>query len=85
MRRRKLKWLWAHLEEITAMQLPRDELLMKLGATRAKAEAAWRLVEVTVASEDDAFSFALDRAKLRQVCRREGLYLLRTNLTSWES
>jgi hypothetical protein len=33
-----------------------------------------------VAPEQATFSFALDRAKLRQVRRREGRYLLRTNL-----
>ena len=48
MRRRKLKWLWARLKQIAAMELDREELLMKLGAARAKARAAWRLVEVTV-------------------------------------
>jgi hypothetical protein len=81
MRRRKLKWLWARLEEIAAMELPREELLMKLGAARAKARAAWRLVDIAVAPEGTTFSFTLDRAKLRQVRRREGRYLLRTNLT----
>ena len=80
MRRRKLKWLWARLKEIAAMELNREELLMKLGAARAKAPAAWRLLDVTVAPEEAVFSFALDRAKLRQVRRREGRYLLRTNL-----
>jgi transposase len=80
MRRRKLKWLWARLKEIAAMELDREELLMKLGAARAKAPAAWRLVEVAVAPEGATFSVALDRAKLRQVRRREGRYLLRTNL-----
>jgi transposase len=80
MRRRKLKWLWARLKEIAAMQLDREELLMRLGAARAKAPAAWRLIEVTVAPVEATFSFALDRAKLRQVRRREGRYLLRTNL-----
>ena len=81
MRRRKLKWLWARLKEIAAMDLDREELLMKLGAARARAWAAWRLVNVEVAPEGAAFSFTLDRAKLRQVRRREGRYLLRTNLT----
>jgi hypothetical protein len=81
MRRRKLKWLWARLKEITAMDLDREELLMKLGAARAKAPAAWRLVDVVVAQEGAAFSFTLDRTRLRQVRRREGRYLLRTNLT----
>ena len=81
MRRRKLKWLWARLKEIAAMDLDREELLMKLGAARAKARAAWRLVDIAVAPEGATFSFTLDRAKLRQVRRREGRYLLRTNLT----
>jgi transposase len=81
MRRRKLKWLWARLKEIAAMDLDREELLMKLGAARAKAWAAWRLVDVKVADEGATFSFTLDRKKLRQVRRREGRYLLRTNLT----
>jgi hypothetical protein len=40
MRRRKLKWLWGRLKELAAMQLSRDELVMKLGAARAKARAA---------------------------------------------
>lgn len=80
MRRRKLKWLWARLKEIAAMQLDREELLMKLGAARAKAPAAWRLVDVTVAPEGATFSFTLSRNTLRQVRRREGRYLLRTNL-----
>src|ERR1700757_2812868 len=82
MRRRKLKWLWARLKEIAAMDLDREELLMKLGAARAKARMAWRLVDVALAPEGATFSFTLDRAKLRQVRRREGRYLLRTNLTS---
>ena len=80
MRRRKLKWLWVRLKEIAAMELNREELLMKLGAARAKAPAAWRLVDIAVAEERATFSFALNRPKLRQVRRREGRYLLRTNL-----
>ncbi len=84
MRRRKLKWLWARLKQIAAMELDREELLMKLGAARAKARAAWRLVDVAVAPASATFSFTLDRAKLRQVRRREGRYLLRTNLTGRE-
>jgi hypothetical protein len=76
MRRRKLKWLWARLKEIAAMELPREELLMKLGAARAKARAAWRLIDVDVAPAAATFTFTLDRAKLRQVRRREGRYLL---------
>jgi hypothetical protein len=80
MRRRKLKWLWGRLRQISAMDLEREELLMKLGAARAKARVAWRLIDVEVAAEGATFSFALNRKKLRQVRRREGRYLLRTNL-----
>jgi transposase len=81
MRRRKLKWLWARLKKIAAMDdLSHKELLMKLGAARSKARAAWRLLDVEVADKDATFTFALNRDKLRQVRRREGRYLLRTNL-----
>ena len=81
MRRRKLKWLWARLKQIAAMEaLTRDELVMKLGAARARASAAWRLVDIKIAPKAAAFSFALNRGKLRQARRREGRYLLRTNL-----
>jgi transposase len=80
MRRRKLKWLWARLRQISAMKIDRKELLMKLGDARGKARAAWRLIDVNVAAEGTSFSFTLNRDKLRQVRRREGRYLLRTNL-----
>lgn len=81
MRRRQLKWLWARLMQIAAMRITRKELLMKLGAARAHAPAAWRLVTVEVADEGAILSFRLERNKLRQARRREGRYLLRTNLT----
>jgi transposase len=84
MRRRKLKWLWARLKQISDMELDREELLMKLGAARAKARAAWRLIDVKVAPEGISFTFTLNRKKLRRVRRREGRYLLRTNLCTQE-
>jgi hypothetical protein len=80
-RRRKLKWLWARLKEISQMQLTREELLMKLGAARSQSRPAWRLVVIEVAEKDASFSYKLDRDKFRQTRRREGRYLLRTNLT----
>jgi transposase len=81
MRRRKLKWLWKRLKEIAAMEIDREELLMKLGAARSKARAAWRLLDIKIDPKKAAFTFALDRDKLRQARRREGRYLLRSNLT----
>ena len=81
MRRRQLKWLWKRLGELAAMKQSRNDLLMKLGAARARAPTGWRLVTVDVAAKQASFTYSLDRNKLRQVRRREGRYLLRTNLT----
>src|ERR1700729_2983774 len=81
MRRRQLKWLWARLGKLAAMNVKREEMLMKLGAARSKAPTAWRLVEVALDKESAALTFSLNRQKLRIARRREGRYLLRTNLT----
>jgi len=81
MRRRKLKWLWKRLQQIAAMEIEREELLMKLGAARSRAPAAWRMVDIEVDKQNPSFTFSLNRKKLRKVRRREGRYLLRTNLT----
>jgi hypothetical protein len=81
MRRRQLKWLWARLKKLSTMRLTRDGLLMKLGAAQTKTPAAWRLIELEIAKRGGRFTYRLDRDKLREVRRREGRYLLRTNLT----
>jgi Transposase DDE domain len=81
MRRRQLKWLWKRLRELTAMEVPREEMLMKLGAARSRAPTAWRLVDIAMDKAGAGFSYTLNRQKLRRVRRREGRYLLRTNLT----
>jgi hypothetical protein len=81
MRRRQLKWLWKRLRELAAMEVPREEMLMKLGAARARAPTAWRLVDIEMDTESSMFIYTLNRQKLRRVRRREGRYLLRTNLT----
>jgi len=81
MRRRKLKWLWARLAQLQSMELSRDALLMKLGSAQSKVPAAWRLVDVKLDNNAATFTYRLNRKKLKQVRRREGRYLLRTNLT----
>ncbi len=82
MRRRQLKWLWHRLKQLSTMsKLTREALLMKLGAAQSKAPAAWRLVSIEVAIDGASFGYWLNRKKLREVRRREGRYLLRTNLT----
>src|ERR1700737_1346370 len=81
MRRRQLKWLWGRLKQLAGMKLSREELLMRLGAARKQGRTAWRLIAIEVAADSAALSYRLDRAKLRRARRREGRYLLRTNLT----
>jgi hypothetical protein len=81
MRKRQLKWLWKRLQELVAMEVPREEMLMKLGAARARSPTAWRLVDIEMDKESSTFIYTLNRQKLRQIRRREGRYLLRTNLT----
>ena len=80
MRRRQLKWLWARLKKLAEMNLSREERLMKLGAARSTAPSAWRLIKTDV-DKTGKLTYSLDRNKLRTVRRREGRYLLRTNLT----
>jgi len=81
MRRRQLKKLWRRLHELGARTLRREALLMKLGAARQQAPSAWRLVTVEVHATEATFTYRLRKDKLRQVRRREGRYLLRSNLT----
>jgi transposase len=86
MRRRQLKGLVKRLKELRQMSLARDQLLLKLGAAKAQYPVAWRLVHTQVPAEDQpineqTFTFKLRTDKLRQVRRREGRYLLRSNLS----
>jgi transposase len=79
MRRRQLKRLWKRLKDLQQMKFSRrDQLMMKLGAARQSAPAAWRLVEIKVARRGKKFKFTLRKTKLREVRRREGHYLLRS-------
>ena len=86
----RIKRLRRYIERLKAIQgqsLTRDQLLMKLGAARHDAGRAASLVSVSIPKQTSttaSLEFRLDRAKLRQVRRREGRYLLRTNLTAGE-
>jgi transposase len=84
MRRRQLKGLVQRLKELQAMELSRDQLLMKLGGAKTRFPAAWRLIDIEIEdrSQQGTFTFALRRKKLREVRRREGRYLLRSNLSA---
>lgn len=85
MRRRALKKYWKRLGQLAALQRPkRDEVLVKLGQAKQEAgRLAASLVQVEVEA-DGRLAYRLDNYKLRQVRRREGRYLLRTNLADHE-
>jgi transposase len=85
MRRRQLKGLWQRLRKLQTMELKRDELLKKLGAALHDYPAAGRLVQSAVAPQSAQLSFALRKDKLRQARKREGRYLLRSNITGGRS
>ena len=84
MRRRALKKYWKRLGELGRRKNPRrDDLLLKLGKAAGEAGQAARLVQVAV-SPATALTYQLNRDQLRIVRRREGRYLLRTNLTGYD-
>jgi transposase len=90
MRRRKLKALWARLKELKEQRPSYQSLLMKLGAAKHEAGRVWSLVEVLLPEAPRTqkarqqrvagLEFGLRKDKLREVFKREGRYLLRTNL-----
>ena len=85
MRQRKLKRLWARLQELQTQSNSRDQLLLKLGSAKKDAGRAWYLVKVDIPSAQDyettGLQFSLRKDKLRTTRLREGRYLLRSNLT----
>jgi len=89
-RRRRLRRLLMRLKEIQRIKRQsRDELLLRLGEARKLAGRAWYLVKIHLPQTNalvspKTFTFQLNRDKLRRCRRREGRYLLRSNLTSRE-
>jgi len=86
MRRRQLGALVKRLKQLQQMKLSSTQkLLLKLGAAKGRYPAAWRLIDIEMPEPPaTCFSFRLNRHKLRTVRRREGRYLLRTNLCGKE-
>jgi transposase len=85
MRRRQLKGLWVRLKQLQEMKLKRDARLKKLGAALHDYPVAARLVDTTVPPKEAKLTFTLRKDKLRQMRKREGRYLLRTNITGGRS
>jgi transposase len=86
-RRRRLKKLVKRLQELRRQKLTRDQLLIKLGAAKSAAgPAVYRVMDIQLPGKDqpvtpETFSFRLNWERLRETRRREGSYLLRSNLT----
>lgn len=87
MRRRRLRKLVKRLHELRQQKLTRDQLLIKLGAAKKEAgPGAYRIMDIQLPNKDqpvtpETFSFRLNWQRLREARRREGSYLLRSNLT----
>ena len=84
-RRKKLKKLFNGLLALRRQLPKRDKLLEKLGVLKRDAGRAAGMVEIVVPKANESvtratFSFALRVEKFKQAERRDGHYLLRTNL-----
>lgn len=89
-RRRRLKKLWQRLRQLQTQRPGYERLLLELGAAKKDAGRGWSLVAVDwpepppacAKSRRVTFTFRLRKDALRKVRRREGRYLLRSNLTA---
>ncbi len=89
MRRRRLRRYLEALQSLTQRKRPmkRDAMQQAIGAAKKEAGRDARFVILAVSyhgqgkSQSASLSYRIDRAKLREARRREGRYLLRTNLT----
>ena len=92
MRQRRVRKYLKTLEEMKGRKKPlkRDQLHQSLGAAKKEAGRDARHVKVSVSlsgegeSQTATLSYQLDRDTLRVARRREGRYLLRTNLKETE-
>ena len=73
------RWLWKRLQEITAMKVPREEMPISWVPQVPRSPASPG--RYRDGQGGHGIHFTLNRKKLRRVRRREGRYLLRTNLS----
>ena len=88
MRLRKLRALIQRLRQLQHSKKPlrRDQLLLAVGQAKEQAGRTFKLLDIHWPQEGEAvnattFTFRLALNRYRQWYRREGRYLLRTNLT----
>jgi transposase len=87
LRRKKLARLLRKLRAMRRSCPKRDQLLMRVGAAKTEAGRAFGFVKINLPPAGHAvthasFTFALDKARLKEAERRDGHYLLRTNLVA---
>ena len=86
-RRKKLARLLRKLRVMRRSCPKRDPLLMRVGAAKTEAGRAFGFVKIHLpkAGQEvtrETFTFTLDKARLQEAQRRDGHYLLRTNLVA---
>jgi hypothetical protein len=86
-RRRKLARLLWKLRDLRRKCPARDQLLLRIGAAKKEAGRAFALVQIRLPQEGEevtraTFTFHLHKEKLKKAERRDGHYLLRSNLVS---
>jgi len=89
-RKRRLRKLWNRLCELQKMKLSAKALLIKIGEAKKEAGRVFGLIDLKLPNPSKSkrqksktkvnFSFRINRAKFRDAYRREGRYLLRSNL-----
>jgi transposase len=89
-RKRRLRKLWDRLCELKQMKLSAKALLIKIGEAKKEAGRVFGLIDLKLPNPSKSkrkksktkvsFSFRMNRAKFRDAYRREGRYLLRSNL-----
>lgn len=87
MRRKKLVRLLLKLRAMRRSLPSRDQLLLRIGAAKKEAGRAFSFVKIELPHKDqevtrNSFRCQLDKTKLKEAERRDGYYLLRSNLTA---
>jgi transposase len=86
-RRKRLVRLLRKLRAMRRSLPGRDQLLLRIGASRKEAGRAFGFLKIHLPAAGEAvtrqtFHFEVDRDKLRKAEQRDGHYLLRSNLTA---
>jgi transposase len=86
-RRKKLARLLRKLRAMRRSCPKRDQLLMRVGSAKTEAGRAFGFVKINLPPAGhevtrQSFTFALDKVRLKEAERRDGHYLLRTNLVA---